>query len=259
MMLELGEDFSDWPPEKTVFRVDQVRMQVRSGNHPLYLAERDAIAANWQQETASNPALFDGPMILHEKIAVSEEAVVSEGYVVPFSAFLWWRKQPDRQGALHIYAYPVLEASDGALVAIRMGAHTANAGMVYFACGSFEPADIVDGYCDPERNMRREVLEETGIDLLAASPTAGYYVSHSNRAVTLFRVFRFDLTATEMVALIEEHMKVVEEQEIAGAVAIRSADHGAQPYHAGMLPVLDWYFSQEGPKQACTSGTARAV
>lgn len=247
MTVELSGDFSGFPPEKSVFHVDRVRMRILPGDHPVHLDEREAIAKNWKDEIAANPALFDGRMILQRRIGLSRDGLVSEGHVIPFSTFLWWRKQPARQGGLHIYAYPVLETCDGALVAIRMGAHTANAGMVYFACGSFEPDDVVDGYCDPERNMRREVLEETGIDLHDAAASDGYYVAHFRRAVTLFRLFRFELTAEQMIARIEQHMQVAEDKEIAGAVAIRSADHAAYPYNVGMLPVLDWYFG-EGQK-----------
>jgi len=247
MTVELSEDFSGWPTEKTVFHVDRVKMRILPGEHPLHLAERKAIAANWREEIAANPALFDGRMILQRRIGLGRDGIFSEGHVIPFSTFLWWRKQPERQGGLHIYAYPVLESRDGALVAIRMGEHAANAGMVYFACGSFEPEDVVDGHCDPERNMRREVLEETGIDLHDATGSDGYYVAHYRRAVTLFRLFRFELTAEEMIARIERHMLVSEDKEIAGAVAIRSADHAAYPYNVGMLPVLDWYFG-EGQK-----------
>lgn len=244
MSAELSEDFAGWPPEKTVFHVESVRMHVLAGDHPFHIAERKAAAENWVQEVAAKPALFDGRMILQRRIGLGEDGLFSEGHVIPFSTFLWWRKQPERHGGLHVYAYPVLESSDGALIAIRMGEHTANAGMVYFACGSFEPEDVADGFCDPERNMRREVLEETGIDLKDATVTPGYYVAHFHRAVTLFRLFRFELTADEMIARIERHMQIAEDKEIAGPVAIRSADHAAHPYNVGMLPVLDWYFRE---------------
>ena len=50
------------------------------------------------------------------------------------------------------------EAAGNALVAIRMGAHTVNAGKVYFAAGSFEPEDFPDGVVDAHGNMAREVL-----------------------------------------------------------------------------------------------------
>ncbi|KKX34072.1 DNA mismatch repair protein MutT [Rhizobium sp. LC145] len=242
MNIEFSDDFAGWPPEQTIFPVGQAELQVLPGDHPLYLAEREAIAANWEKEIAANPALFDGRMVLHRKVSLTPEGFRSEGHVIPYSAFLWWRKQASRAGGIHVFGYPVLESSDGALIAIRMGEHTANPGLVYFACGSMEPEDIVDGHCDVDGNMRREVLEETGLDLRQAETAEGYNVCRYRRAITLFRLFRFELTADEMISRIERHIEVAEEKEIAAAVAIRSADRAAHPYHVAMLPVLDWYF-----------------
>ncbi|WP_117192596.1 NUDIX hydrolase [Rhizobium terrae] len=247
MTVEPHQDLSGLPGERVVFHVPTVRMDILSGDHPFYVSERKAIDANWQEEIAANPALFDGRMVLQRRVSLTADGLVGEGHIIPFRAFLWWRKQKTRAGGLHIHAYPVLESSDGALIAIRMGAHTANAGLVYFACGSFEAQDVFDGVCDVEYNMQREVMEETGLDLGDAKTHSGYWVAHFHRAVTLFRLFRFDLTADDIITRIERHMKVAEDKEIAGAVAIRSADHSAQNYHVGMLPVLDWYFA-DAPK-----------
>jgi 8-oxo-dGTP pyrophosphatase MutT (NUDIX family) len=217
-----SDDFAGWPPEATVFPIAGVDLRILPDPHPLVAAEEAAIRENWARETAANPALFDGRMVFQQR----------------------WRRQPRRQGGVHIFAYPVLETSDGALVAIRMGAHTANPGQVYFAAGSLEPEDIVDGRCDIEANMRREVHEETGLDLGRSVAGQGLFASHSNRTVTVLRLFRFDMTADEMVERIESHMLVAEDKEIAGAAAIRSADHSAHPYNIAMLPVIDWYFGK---------------
>lgn len=242
MTISLSDEFTLWPPENSVFHIDDVAIRILPGDHPLYLAEREVIAENWQAEVTANPALFDGRMLLQARAGLDGGRLVTEGHEISFSTFLWWRKQTARQGALHVFAYPVLESSDGALVAIQMGSHTANAGLVYFACGSFEPEDVVDGFCSPDLNMRREVLEETGLDLREAVPSTGYHVAHFRRAVTLFRVFRFGQTAEEIATRIKAHMLVAEDQEIAGPVIIRSADPQAHPYNVAMLPVLDWYF-----------------
>ncbi|MGR9077284.1 NUDIX hydrolase [Rhizobium leguminosarum] len=240
----ISDDFAGWPPEATVFPIAGVDLRILPGPHPLVAAEEAAIRENWARETAANPALFDGRMVFQQRLSLSENGIAGEGHVIPFSAFMWWRRQPQRQGGVHIFAYPVLETSDGALVAIRMGAHTANPGQVYFAAGSLEPEDIVDGRCDIEANMRREVYEETGLDLGRSVAGQGLFASHSNRTVTVLRLFRFDMTADEMVERIESHMLVAEDKEIAGAAAIRSADHSAHPYNIAMLPVIDWYFGK---------------
>ena len=112
------------------------------------------------------------------------------------------------------------------------------------AAGSLEAEDIVDNSCDIEANMRREVHGETGLDLAQSVAGQGLYATHARRTVTLIRLFRFDMTADEIVRRIEAHMLVAEDKEIAGAVAIRSADHAAYPYNVAMLPVIDWYFGK---------------
>lgn len=244
MIPDIATDMAGWPPERTIFPVGRIELRVAGGEHPLRAAHAAAIGENWQREIAANPALFDGRMIFQRRLAVSRDAIVGEGHLMPFSAFMWWRRQTTRDGGFHLFAYPVLETSDKALVAIRMGPQTANAGQVYFAAGSLEEADIVDGRCDLARNMRREVLEETGLDLDDAIATGGYHASHYRRTVTVMRIFRFDMTADEMIAAIEQHMLVAEDKEIAGAVAIRSADHSAYPYNVSMLPIIDWYFGR---------------
>jgi 8-oxo-dGTP pyrophosphatase MutT (NUDIX family) len=240
-------DFSGWPDAEAVLPVSAADITVLEGSHPLCLSDADDIAANWEREVQANPALFDGEMIFHRSLHLRGDRVEGEAYVVPYSAFLWWRRKSDRSGGAHLFCYPVLVGADDALVAITMGEHTANPGQVYFAAGSLEPQDVVDGRCDMEANMRREVLEETGLDLSACRTEPRYHVVRQNRTIVVCKLYFFDLSAEEMVARIEAHMKVAEEQEIAGAVVIRSDDPHAHRYNAAMLPVLQWYF---GTRQA---------
>jgi len=242
MTVTLSEDTAGWPPEGRLFPIRRFDLRILPGDHPV-LGQAEAIAENWARETAANPALFDGRLMFFDRMAVSSEGVFAEGYSTPFSAFMWWRREPRTEG-FHIFAYPVLATSDGALVAIRMGPKTANAGQVYFAAGSLEDVDVIDGRCDVEKNMRREVLEETGIDLDEAEGGEGYHAVHIRRRVTLVKLFRFRETADALIARIEAHIRVAEEEEIAGAVAIRSADPTAHPYNAAMLPIIEWYFSR---------------
>jgi 8-oxo-dGTP pyrophosphatase MutT (NUDIX family) len=244
MNARFSDDFINWPPEQTVFPIAGVNLRVLPGDHPFYVAERDAIAENWTRETTANPALFEGRMIFQKRLSLSVDGIVGESHIIPFSTFMWWRRQPKRLGGIHLFAYPVLETSDGALIAIQMGPHTANPGQVYFAAGSLEPEDVSDGVCDIAGNMRREVLEETGLDLSEARAGDRYFASHNRRTVTLLRLYHFDLSANDMIEKIHTHMLVAEDKEIAGAVTIRSADPAAHPYNIAMLPVIDWYFHQ---------------
>lgn len=230
-----------WPDAGTVFPVKAVRLKVLEGEHPYHRAERAAAAGNWRQEIARNPALFDGQMVLQHRLSLADGVIAGEAYMVPYSTFLWWRRRP-AAGAFHLFAFPVLVSGDGALVAVRMAAQTANPGQVYCAAGSLDAGDVFDGHCDVEANMRREVMEETGFDLsrdAVADPQL--YAAHRERHVTLYRLFRFDMTADAMVAAIGARAE--RDAEVEEAVAIRSADPAAHRYAPSMLPLLDWFFA----------------
>jgi 8-oxo-dGTP pyrophosphatase MutT (NUDIX family) len=236
-------DFHDWPEERRVFPTSAADIRIAEGPHPFCLTDADDIAANWQREVTANPALFDGEMVFLRALRLSGDRIEGEAHVVPYSAFLWWRRKADRSSGMHLFCYPVLVSADGALIAVTMADHTANPGQVYFAAGSLEPQDVVDGRCDMEANMRREVLEETGLDLADCRSGEGFHAVRLDRTVALCKLYYLDLSAEEIAAGIEAHMEVAEEDEIAGPVIIRSADPSAHRYNAAMLPVIDWFFS----------------
>ncbi|WP_275783344.1 NUDIX hydrolase [Pararhizobium gei] len=231
-----------WPDERTVFSVDRIQLPVIGGPHPYAIAERDSIARNWQQEVAANPALFDGPMMLPRWIRIEDGVISGDMHMVPFSAFLLWRKTRPLDAALHIFALPVILSSDGAVIAIRMAAHTANPGRVYCAAGSLDPSDVEDGFCNLDSNMAREVREETGLDLADATDVAGLQAMHDNGVVTVFRVYRFSVTARDLINCIDRHLAADAQPEIDEAVAIHSPDPHLYPYSSFMPPVLAWVF-----------------
>ncbi len=236
------QTISGWPAENTVFEVEAFDLSVLPGPHPIFIDNRDEIDANWERESAANPYLFNGQMVLQSRLSFRDGVMIGEAHVIPYSTLLWWRKQPDPGGAFHLFGFAVPVSSDGAVIAVRMSERTANPGQVYCAAGSLDLLDIVDGKLDLEANMRREVLEETGLDLTEANVDPQFFVSHSGQRVVVFRFYRFDLTAEEVLARIADHMVHDEEKEIAGAVAIRSADRSAHPYSPLMFPILDLFF-----------------
>jgi 8-oxo-dGTP pyrophosphatase MutT (NUDIX family) len=231
-----------FPAEGEIFPLRSIDLPVLEGEHPWHAAHRAEIAANWVNEIAANPALYDGEMVFQRQLTFADGRIEGRAHMVPFSAFLYWRKMARGSGGFHLFGLPLVMTSDGALIAIRMGQHTANPGRVYCAAGSMDRHDIIDGRCDIETNMRREVLEETGLDLDGAQSRSGYFATHGLNTVTIFRIFEFSRSAEQILAEIAAHMATDPEPEIDGAVVIRNADPEAHDYAFFMRPILKWLF-----------------
>jgi hypothetical protein len=90
--------------------------------------------------------------------------------------------------------------------------------------------------------MRREVLEETSLDLAEAAADPRYFATHAMNTVTVFRIFRFAMTADAILDRIAAHIATEVEPEITNAVAIRNSDPSAHDYAFFMPPILQWLF-----------------
>ncbi|WEX74560.1 NUDIX hydrolase [Sinorhizobium numidicum] len=242
-MALLESNRQHWPAEGTIFPISEIDIEVAGEPHPFHLAQAERARENWRQEIAANPHLFDGRMVLQRAIRITDGRIAATGHIVPYSTFLWWRKTRT-QSACHIFGMPMLLSADGAMIAIRMGGHTANAGRVYSPGGSLEPEDIVDGRCDIAGNIAREVKEETGIALSEAIAEPGYHAIHMNGTVTVFRIFRLAATADQLVARVAAHVASDPHPEIDEAVAIRSPEPAAHNYPDFIPPILEWLFAR---------------
>ena len=151
-------------PLGVILPVDDIDVVLNPLPHPFERNNAEAIAKNWQREIIATPALFDGTVVLLSELGYTGGRLFGRCHAVRYSTFMYWRT--DRVGTVaHAFAHPMLVTKDNALIAIRMGTHTVNAGRVYFAAGSFEPEDFPDGRVDAHGNMVREVMEETGLDI----------------------------------------------------------------------------------------------
>jgi 8-oxo-dGTP pyrophosphatase MutT (NUDIX family) len=154
-----------------------------------------------------------------------------------------WRKRRGNSGAEHAYAHAMLVAGDNALVAIRMAAHTVNAGRVYFAAGSFEPIDFRDGLVDVDFNMIREVGEETGLDLSGAERGKRYHAMSTSSGTVIFRRYRKTASADEIASRISAFVATEEQPEIEGPVIIRDAADLPEGLMGHMKPLIEWHFA----------------
>ncbi|WP_136620217.1 MULTISPECIES: hypothetical protein [Mesorhizobium] len=230
-------------PRNVILPVDAIDVRLDPDPHPFALNNAEAIAENWQREIGAKPALFDGTVVLLSQLAYRDNRLVGRCHAVNYSTFMLWRKQRENSGAEHAYGHAMLVAADNALVAIRMGSHTVNAGRVYFAAGSFEPIDFRDGLVDVDFNMIREVREETGLDLSGAERGKRWHALSTNNGTVIFRRYHETAPADEIAQRISAFVAAETDPEIEGPVIIRHAADlpvGLSPH---MKPLIEWHFA----------------
>jgi 8-oxo-dGTP pyrophosphatase MutT (NUDIX family) len=230
-------------PRDAVFPVSGIDVLLDPAPHPFEQENEAEIARNWELETSENPALFNGTVVLLSALSYSDRRLRGRCHAVTYATFLYWRRNRLAAPAEHSFAHAVLVSVDGALIAVRMGRHTANAGRVYFAAGSFEPADFSDGVVDLEFNMAREVREETGLDISEAPCDAAYHAYSSERGTVIFRAYYLAETAEEIARRIRDHVVSDPDPEIEAPVIIRNPSDLPDGLMPHMRPIIDWYFS----------------
>jgi 8-oxo-dGTP pyrophosphatase MutT (NUDIX family) len=137
---------------------------------PWAEAQAARIDAHWQELKAGKPALYDGPVLLLHRGGFDGDVFRGAYLRTRFSRFIAWRDFGFPDASMrNCFAMAALRAQDGAYLLGVMGAHTANAGKIYFPAGTPDPSDIVGDTVDLAGSAARELEEETGLDPAAVS------------------------------------------------------------------------------------------
>jgi hypothetical protein len=228
--------------EGVVCRCGGIDVQLVSTRHPFETKFKSEIAENWKAELSNNPRLFDGRVTLASSVSLSGGILQGAMHEINFSTFLFWRKRRQSEACCHIFAFAVPVTTDDALVAVKMSGFTANPGRVYFAAGSFERCDFVDGQMDFVTNTHREVFEETGLSFEDVPHDDEFGLIRIGATVLIFRRYFLANDAEAVAQAIRQHVSADGEPEIEGPVVIRK---GERPEGAlrHMPVLLDWHFS----------------
>ncbi len=114
-----------------------------------------------------------------------------------------------------------------------MNTHTANAGQVYFPCGTPDPDDIVAGQVDFDVSVRRELKEETGIDAATLTPEPGWTAVVDGPLISHVKLFRAHEPAEVLRTRALDH---IARERQAGALrhSHRARANGFRPRHAAL-------------------------
>jgi 8-oxo-dGTP pyrophosphatase MutT (NUDIX family) len=207
-----------------ILALDRVDARFAQREWP-FAREREAeIAAHWVGLVAANPAIFDGRVLVQYERRVEGKVFHAKYLETSYSSFIAWRDfgWPDKE-ILNGFAMAALRSRDGAFLLGEMGAHTLNAGKIYFAAGTPDREDITpDGSVDLLGSALRELAEETGLGESEVRVGDGWTAVHQGQRIAFLRPVTIDMDAEEARELILSRLAPQERPELADIHIVRS-------------------------------------
>jgi len=183
-------------------------------------AEIDAWFAAGQRE---NPALWNGRVLLLHDYAVRDGVFRGQYLETDFASFAAWRDWGRPPAAIHdCFAAAAILTADRAFLLGVMGPHTANAGYTYFPCGTPDRDDIVGGRVDLDVSVRRELKEETGLDIAEFTAEPGWSTVFELPLIAHIKVLRSRQSAEQIRARILDYLAGEKQPELSDIRIVRS-------------------------------------
>src|SRR5215471_18340572 len=208
--------------ELSVIEIDEVYFGFAPGRWNFAEERRAEIAAHFEERRRKAAGIWNGRVLLLSDRALRGRRLTGTFFETDFASFLAWRDWscPDLS-VTNCFAMGALRASDGAFLVGVMGAHTANAGRVYFPAGTPEPEDIRGDIVDLQSNVVREVAEETGLTPDNFAVLAGWHAVLMGPRIALFKLLQAKVPALDLRARILAFLASENEPEFSDIRIVR--------------------------------------
>ena len=172
-----------------IVKLDRVEVSAEPWRWEFAISQPDQITRYFAHKKRKQPGLWNGQVLLMHRYTISNRALRGRCFIIEFANFLAWRDWNYPGPSIHNFcAAAGLCAADGAFLVGEMAPHTSSAGLCYFPCGTPEVADLtIDGALDLVVNLRRELKEETGIELNELQAEPGWTLVHDRRIFALVK------------------------------------------------------------------------
>ncbi|GLH82345.1 hypothetical protein SSBR45G_72540 [Bradyrhizobium sp. SSBR45G] len=206
-----------------IHRVTALDLKVERWDWPFANQRRDEVAAHFADKQREKPALWNGRILLGRDARFDDGQFSASYFETDFASLLAWRDwgYPDR-AVFNGFGMGALRAADGAFILGEMGAHTANAGRLYFPAGTPDLADVSGNVLDLAANVAREVEEETGLTPADYRASAHWDCVVTGASIALMRVLDAAETGEVLQRRIEANLAAQDEPELAGVRLVRS-------------------------------------
>lgn len=184
-------------------------------------AEIDAYFTDLQRE---KPAIWNGRVLLLHRQVVSDGVFRGAYLETDFASFTAWRHwgRP-HAGVRDCFGAAAVLSADGGFLLGVMGAHTVNAGWIYFPCGTPDLNDIVGDKVDLAASVARELKEETGCDIAEFSVAPGWTTVVDGALIVQIKLLRSQESAENLRARMLANLAREVQPELSDIRIVRSA------------------------------------
>lgn len=172
---------------------------------PFTQEQRAPIDAYWKHVTQKNSRLWNGDYYMFSDLRIENRVLFGSAHKTDFATFLYWRDHGRADCISHITGTTFPQFPDGSLLAIKMAAHTANAGRIYFPAGALDRQDMVDSEFDVISNIRREWMEEIGLEIEDDWFSGPLLASESDNSYHVTRLMQLPIGIEELEKIWKAH------------------------------------------------------
>ena len=225
-----------------IHRVRALDFPVEAWRWPFAEARRAEIDAHFAEKQREKPATWNGRVLLGRNPVLDGDRLSASYFETDFASFLAWRDWgfPD-PSVFNGFGMGALRCADGAFVLGEMGAHTANAGRIYFPSGTPDLDDIRDGVVDMPGSVERELEEETGLVPGEYDSEPHWHCIYTGRALAMFRLLRVGLTGEALRERIEANLAAQDQPELSAIHLVR----GTQDITSAMPRFVTAFLEQQ--------------
>jgi len=187
--------------------LERAEITVEPWEWEFAVKRRAEIDRHFAARRRQQPALWNGRVLLLKDYRIANGVLSGSSFETDFASFMAWRDWdfPDRS-VFNVFAMAAVRAADGGYLLGEMADYTASAGFLYFPCGTPDPEDVAEGMLDLDGSARRELFEETGIDIGTLAARPGWTLVRERNFLALIKQATFAEDAGKLRARVMRHL-----------------------------------------------------
>jgi 8-oxo-dGTP pyrophosphatase MutT (NUDIX family) len=217
-------------PDIEIGTLDRTEIRFEPWHWPFAADRRGEIDSYFGELRRKRTGVWNGRVLLLKAYEIEGRVLRGTCFETDYASFCAWRAFARNQdsivqdGIINVFADAAILTADGAYLAGEMAPDTAAAGKIYFPSGTPEPDDLdAAGLLDLEGNVRRELLEETGVDAGELTAEPGFSFVRDRGSIALVKILRTQQNAQELRGRIMKHIESEERPELVDIRILRSA------------------------------------